>query len=132
DLYHMEQELDKVFLVGSAEAIWQRLPDDITGNALEATLFLANAQYTHGVTDALLKAFSPDDQRRTQWIHLKDAETQLYVPYKYRVTGITGSVEYSIILRLAEQYLIRAEARAQRDDPAGALADLDMIRGRAG
>jgi len=63
---------------------------------------------------------------------LKDAGTQLYVPYKYRVTGIEESVEYSVILRLAELYLIRAEARAQRDNPVGAIADLDVIRGRAG
>jgi len=131
-LYRMEQELDKVFSVGSGEAIWQRLPDEVTGNALEATLFFSNAQYTHGITGSLLGAFEPQDKRRVQWVYLKDAGTQLYVPYKYRVTGIEESVEYSVILRLAELYLIRAEARAQRDNPVGAIADLDVIRGRAG
>lgn len=35
------------------------------------------------------------------------------------------------ILRLAEQYLIRAEARTQRNDLSGALQDLNAIRGRA-
>jgi hypothetical protein len=36
------------------------------------------------------------------------------------------------MLRLAEQYLIRAEARAQQSDLTGALADLNAIRARAG
>jgi starch-binding outer membrane protein, SusD/RagB family len=39
----------------------------------------------------------------------------------------------SYILRLAEQYLIRAEARARKEnsDIAGALADLDAVRNRS-
>lgn len=36
------------------------------------------------------------------------------------------------LLRLAEQYLIRAEARAELDDFDGALADLNAVRARAG
>lgn len=36
------------------------------------------------------------------------------------------------ILRIAEQYLIRAEAHAQRNELEGALADLDAVRDRAG
>ena len=40
--------------------------------------------------------------------------------------------EYIIVLRLAEQYLIRAEARAQQGNLTGAIEDLDIIRARAG
>jgi len=36
------------------------------------------------------------------------------------------------LLRLAEQYLIRAEARAEQNDLAGAAADLNAVRSRAG
>jgi len=36
------------------------------------------------------------------------------------------------VLRLAEQYLIRAEARAKQGKIADAIGDLDEIRGRAG
>lgn len=35
------------------------------------------------------------------------------------------------IIRIAELYLIRAEARAQQDDVSDALADLDTVRARA-
>jgi hypothetical protein len=34
-------------------------------------------------------------------------------PNKYKLRTATSSQEYSIVLRLAEQYLIRAEAKAK-------------------
>ncbi len=37
-----------------------------------------------------------------------------------------------MVLRLAEQYLIRAEARAQQNNLSGAQDDLNTIRARAG
>jgi hypothetical protein len=40
--------------------------------------------------------------------------------------------EYPMILRLAEQYLIRAEARAQQNNLIGSQSDLNVIRTRAG
>lgn len=36
------------------------------------------------------------------------------------------------VIRIAELYLIRAEARAQLDNTAGALSDLNLVRDRAG
>ena len=38
----------------------------------------------------------------------------------------------SYIIRIAEVYLIRAEARAQQNELAGALSDLNAVRARAG
>lgn len=38
----------------------------------------------------------------------------------------------SYVIRTAELYLIRAEARAQQGNPTGALADLNAVRARAG
>ncbi len=48
----------------------------------------------------------------------------------YRSNG----TDPAYVLRIAEQYLIRAEARAKKAGPdlAGALADLDAVRTRAG
>jgi hypothetical protein len=48
------------------------------------------------------------------------------------VTATAGN-ENSVILRLAEQYLIRAEARAQiNSNLAGSQSDLNKVRNRAG
>jgi len=42
------------------------------------------------------------------------------------------NVDPAYVIRIAELYLIRAEARAQRDKPLDALADLNAVRDRAG
>jgi hypothetical protein len=66
------------------------------------------------------------------------AGTKYYFPYKYKVNnspGVTkpsGMTEYFMMLRLGEQYLIRAEARAQLGNIGGAQNDLTAIRARAG
>ena len=54
-----------------------------------------------------------------------------YKTYKY--SRINGTDNF-IIIRLAELYLIRAEARAAKTSPnlTGALSDLNVIRSRAG
>jgi hypothetical protein len=43
-----------------------------------------------------------------------------------------SSTDPSYVIRIAELYLIRAEARAHLNDLSGALADLNAIRARAG
>jgi hypothetical protein len=56
-----------------------------------------------------------------------------FFPNKYKYKTAPGStIEYSMILRLAEQYLIRAEARVQQNKLSDAIADLNTIRSRAG
>ncbi len=45
---------------------------------------------------------------------------------------IGANAEYFTILRLAEQYLVRAEARAQQNNVPGSRADLLVVRQRAG
>jgi len=53
--------------------------------------------------------------------------------HKYKaIFSVTESLEYSILFRLAEQYLIRAEARAQLGNSIGSQNDLNLIRSRAG
>lgn len=45
---------------------------------------------------------------------------------------VSSSTDPSYVIRIAELYLIRAEARAQQNNITGALADLNKIRSRAG
>src|SRR5205085_2875647 len=54
-----------------------------------------------------------------------------YFPFKYKDNSSTVT-EYLMVLRLGEQYLIRAEARAQLGNTSGALSDMNAIRRRAG
>lgn len=85
----------------------------------------------------LLAAFEATDQRKTSWIgKFTDAtvtpKIDYYYPYKYQVASSATITEYSTVLRLSEQYLIRAEARALQDNLSGAIDDIDVIRKRAG
>ncbi|MBO9573328.1 MAG: RagB/SusD family nutrient uptake outer membrane protein, partial [Chitinophagaceae bacterium] len=60
----------------------------------------------------------------------------LIIAYKYKQGwGTFDQTEYTMVLRLAEQYLIRAEARARQNKLVGensAEADINAIRLRAG
>jgi hypothetical protein len=61
--------------------------------------------------------------------------TFFYYDYKYRLSAAptsSSAIEDFMLLRLAEQYLIRAEARAQQENQNGATDDLNAIRNRAG
>lgn len=59
----------------------------------------------------------------------KQSGTTLYAGSLYYRSPATDP---SYILRIAEQYLIRAEAKAQLNDLSGAIEDLNAVRDRAG
>jgi len=139
-LYALPASLSTVFLKNSPETIWSLRPVIANENTPDALTFLLNGipnTAANNVTllGKLLAAFEPGDKRRTTWVDsLTAGNTTYYYAYKYRVGVLVNEplTEYSMVLRLAEQYLIRAEARAQQGDLTGAAADLDMIRRRAG
>lgn len=89
-------------------------------------------------TATLNGAFENGDARKAAWVHLDRYYKSHWVQFKYRsYTSSTTSVqdgnrkENSTVLRLAEQYLIRAEARAQQNKLDLAIADVNVIRARA-
>jgi hypothetical protein len=81
-------------------------------------------------------SIEPGDERKTNWINsLVIGSTTYYYPFKYKIKSVAAGApktEYSVVLRLAEQYLIRAEARANLNNLTGAQSDLNKIRNRAG
>jgi len=136
DLYVWETDLDKVFLKESNTTIWQFMPALMGNNTKESGTFsfFTGPPPASALSPALLGAFEPDDQRKAHWVKTITNDSGSWShAYKYKAFTNTGSsVEYSIVLRLAEQYLIRAEARAQAGDLIGAKEDLNKIRHTAG
>ena len=136
--YQLEN-IPNVFLAGNQEAIlafWTQ-----NGYIADADNLVPSpgSQPLYLVSSNLLTAFEPNDQRRSLWIDsvtlTSGAGTSTYYfPYKYHNNGNanTGPAEYLVALRLAEQYLIRAEANAQLGNVADAVQDLNAIRQRAG
>lgn len=133
--YSLVSDLNKVFLANSSEAIWQLKPTLPGYNTLEGQVFIFTS--TPGIATlmpSLLNSFEPGDQRRTNWVDSMPVNgSNYYFPFKYKIGQIGQPLsEYSMILRLSEQYLIRAEARAQQGNISGAQSDLNRVRSRAG
>ena len=137
--YKLLEDLNQVFLANSKEAIWQISPEgrgySLT-NTQEGGLFIIHPLYyflaQFKINKSFVDSFSTEDKRLRDWISFHEG-TSFYFPYKYKIQNSTEAVtEYSMVLRLAEQYLIRAEARARQNNLEGATTDLDMLRERAG
>ena len=140
-LYTLESSPANVFFASSNEAILQIWNE--YGNVTSATLLVpaSNALPLYTVSTSLLNSFEAGDLRRSNWIGTSlvpngTDSTAYYFYNKYKNTQLnTTSPEYLIILRLAEQYLIRAEARVEQGKLTGAgsaAEDVNTIRTRAG
>ena len=132
--YNLAATPSTVFANTSTETIWQLVRDN--ANTAEGSTFVpasATAKPTLALTPFLLAALVTGDSRKTSWIGTSTVSgTPYYYPAKYKVRTTTPITEYYVILRSAEQYLIRAEARTQQNNISGAQSDLNRIRNRAG
>ncbi|WP_031444010.1 RagB/SusD family nutrient uptake outer membrane protein [Arenibacter algicola] len=136
--YEILENLDEVFLANSKEAIWQLSPvgnGDSSTQTNEGSIFIIHPTSPSAsllkLNDDLVGSFESQDKRLTHWINLHEG-INAYYPYKYKDRNSTNNLtEYSMVFRLAEQYLIRAEARAMMDNLPGAIADLNTILNRA-
>jgi hypothetical protein len=155
-LYGPLPNLNDVFLKNSLEAIWQLQPIDIQYNTPEARTLVIPQQGPNTIanpvflSDTLLKSFEPGDLRAVlgNWIGTRTyqvtatLQNTVAFPNKYKLfqqdatitssTGTGNMKEYFMVLRLAEQFLIRAEARTQQGKINEAKLDLNAVRTRAG
>jgi len=134
--YSLPANLNQVFLKSSNETIWQLQPVNPTNNTWEGNAILpatATATPTYLITSSLLSDFEAGDLRRNSWVGSRVFQSQtVYYPAKYKVQTGSNQTEFYVVFRLAEQYLIRSEARARQNNITGSLADLNAIRNRSG
>jgi hypothetical protein len=134
--YSLEPSPNTVFLNSSKETIWQLISDN--GNTPDGSTFIpssATARPPYVLTTSLLGSFETNDKRRSSWVDSNKVGTPqvvYYYPKKYRARTSSPVVEYPIVFRLAELFLIRAEARNNQGNTSGAQSDLNAIRTRAG
>lgn len=131
--------LNDVFLKNSREAIWQLQPVGVNENTKEAILFILPEEGPSiarpiFLSNQVMSNFETGDLRKRNWTDSVIAEgVTYYYAYKYKAGLNVGAVsEYEMVLRLAEQYLIRSEARVRQGNLTGGLADLNVVRKRAG
>lgn len=143
-VYSLESDVNKVFLSSSKEIIlgydmdgWQGT-GTYQGYTRPGMLFIpaTTANATYYLTDELANAITSDTlDARINWVGYQIiSDKKRYYPYKYKnkTNATAANYELQVQFRLAEQYLIRAEARAHLNDIEGALADINAIRSRAG
>lgn len=135
--YKMETDLNKVFLKDGSGSIWQLLPFGSTYNTYQGNVFILNTAPPTNVAlrQDFINDLEPGDGRKSAWIGQKtDSQNKTYYyPFKYKqYSTSTNSLEYSVILRVEELYLIRAEAYIYKGQNDLAVADLNKIRNRAG
>jgi len=134
--FMLEDDLNVVFLAGSKEAIWQLQPSNSYYNTAEGNAFIpydTASLPSFVLQDSLVEAFEAGDMRKLKWVAKNTVNgITYYYPYKYKVQSSSTLTEYNIVIRLAELYLIRAEARVQLGLYPDALADLNQVRVRAG
>ncbi|WP_207423286.1 RagB/SusD family nutrient uptake outer membrane protein [Desertivirga brevis] len=129
--------LSQAFLKASSEAIFQ-FYTNVNGYTFTGKELLPGAtDIVYILTPQLVASFERDplrpegeDDRATEWV--KTTTAGLPYAYKYRSNTAGQNTEYEMVLRLAEQYLIRAESRAHQNKLTGAIEDLNVIRTRAG
>lgn len=136
--YKLESDLNNVFLTTSRESIWQIQSVVPQYNTFDGLFFIFSGEpFNVSLNPLLVKEYTLSDERRSKWINSTKPEAiDYYYPFKYKVeyleTESTPPTEYLVALRLAEQYLIRAEARAHQNKVSGAQDDLNAIRNRSG
>jgi hypothetical protein len=129
--------LSNVFLKNSKETIWQLqtiTPNIDTYSAADFILTTAPGNnFPFALNSTLVSAFETNDNRFANWVgKITSGGKTYYFPTKYKVGKNKPITEYFTVLRLSEQYLIRAEAEVQLGDTSNAKIDLNAIRSRAG
>lgn len=134
--YTWELNIPNVFLKENPGIIWALHPGIAGLNTKDARTFVFSSgpPIKPALSQDLINEFEPNDSRKVNWTRMITSGSQSWHhAYKYKKTLNTGtSQEYTILFRMAEMYLIRAEARAEISNTTEALEDLNKIRNRAG
>jgi hypothetical protein len=141
-LFSLNKDINQVFLKNNPEAIWQwqqninYSPYNATTEGSLVIPYDNSSPPSFYMTQDLLDAFEPNDQRKTAWVDSTTFDKVYYYSYKYKtgpaqIVPKQDATEYYTIFRLAEQYLIRAEAEANLGSLNEAAQDIDAIRERA-
>lgn len=126
----------KYALLNSPVGIWSKnnteailqLANNVSENNSTAFSYIYTNAPVAVLTSSLLDEFESGDLRKNTWIQTSTyAGQSVSIPYKMTTTA-SNPLEYYTLIRLAEIHLIRAEARAMREDFGGCADDINLIR----
>ncbi|MCG8320054.1 MAG: RagB/SusD family nutrient uptake outer membrane protein [Cytophagales bacterium] len=131
-LYELQTNYEDVFTPNSKESIFELWSNVFTNEGVAQNFFpeSLDGRYAYAPTVKIQNAFEPGDLRKATALNTDD--NGLVYIFKYRDITASGDFQEKKELRLAEMYLIRAEARARQNKLTEAQEDLNIIRNRAG
>lgn len=134
--YGWQLDLNHVFLKESSSTIWQLKPEFEGAGTKEGETFIFDfgPPSLYALNDNFILDFEPGDLRLETWTReVSDGTNSWFHPYKYKQNMFgASSTEYSILFRLAEQYLIHAVSALELGNLQEAKSNIDVIRLRAG
>jgi hypothetical protein len=132
--------LSKSFLKNNTEAVWQLMSIEPGLNTVDGRIYIPTYgfDYFHpaALSESLVNEFEANDQRKVLWTNI-DPSSGWYFAYKYKKDETYEPdpayepEEYLMVLRLAEMYLVRAEARIQSGNLEEGILDINQLRIRA-
>jgi hypothetical protein len=130
--YKIKTNPDSVFEKSSPELILQ-IANSTGVTSWGGEFIPASATPNVVLYDTLANTFEANDKRKTSWTKpISYGGITYYYPHKFKQRSGSAGNEYHVMLRLAEMYLIRSEARANLNNIEGAVDDINVIRDRAG
>lgn len=129
--YTLCTDLDSVFLANNNESILQLWMQ--SGYTDIGAQFIPSSSPLLAYNQSFIDSLEPGDKRQEKWIDsLLYSGVTYYYPYKYKLNMTDNTrTEYFVVLRLAEMYLVRAEARINNNKIADGIKDLNTLRDRA-
>lgn len=135
--------VSNVFKRSSKETIFSISTDGSSRTTINYTyagiryLPSSSTYVSYPLTDDFMTAFETGDLRKASWTKQFTAaapNNKWYAfKYKYKATpSVSTDAEDQVLIRLAEMYLIYAEANAQLNNTSEAISALNTIRTRAG
>ncbi|HYG19401.1 MAG TPA: RagB/SusD family nutrient uptake outer membrane protein [Ohtaekwangia sp.] len=130
EMFSLESDLAKVFRRTSREAIFQLWSQEFPLDRSSFAVYFFGPLYG-AMRPSYIESYAAGDQRWAIWGKNVVVDSAIYPCYfKYKDYAVPP-LDYSTVLRLAEQYLIRAEARLRQQKLMAAREDIDIIRHRA-
>lgn len=131
--YSLAPNFGDLFMGNSTESIFEVVFDVQNRNVLAQYFFPRSltGRYEVAPTSEFVESWVPGDSARFRATIAFDSATAQ--PYGFKYRDVAGGTDRVYVLRLAEMYLIRAEALAWSNGQIEAIQnDINVIRNRAG
>ncbi|NMM48931.1 RagB/SusD family nutrient uptake outer membrane protein [Marinigracilibium pacificum] len=123
--YSLQDNYEDIFNEGTSESIFE--VDFNQQDFSNYTFLMFGTEAEIVMTDEVIDLYQSIDERR----NLIEAFGNFYRCTKYGTNQDNGEGN-AFVMRLAEMYLIRAEALSRNSGPTAGLADINVLRERAG